>query len=65
MKSRYSKCKCGETAFDGKFENVLENDKVVIRLQYRCRNCLRLLKTKLNESNKPIFNIYTMKECRE
>ena len=56
MKKKYSNCNCGETAFDGKYNPVLENDKVEIRLQYRCRNCMRLLNTKANESTSDIYN---------
>jgi len=54
MRTKYSKCKCLETAFDEKFHSVIEGGKIVIRKQYRCRNCMRLLKTKDNESNAPI-----------
>jgi len=54
MKTRYSNCKCGETAFDGKYRYVDENGKTVVRLQYRCRNCMRLLNTKANESTADI-----------
>ena len=52
-------------AFDANYQYILENGKVLTRLQYRCRNCLRLLNTKFNESNKPMFNIYTMQEMRK
>jgi len=57
MKTRYSKCNCGETAFDRDYNTVLENDRVVIRRQYRCRNCGRLLNTKMNQSNSEIYNL--------
>ena len=50
MKTKYSKCNCGETAFDGKYRTVKEDGKIIIRYQYRCRNCMRLLNTKKNES---------------
>jgi len=51
MKTRYSNCKCGETAFDEKlFRVVEESGKIVLRKQYRCRNCQRLLNTRANES---------------
>jgi len=60
--TKYSKCKCGETAFDMKPFTVLENGIVTVRNQYRCRNCRRLLKTKKNQSNANIFNTHTQKE---
>ena len=57
MKTKYSKCKCGETAFDAKLRTIEEDGKIVLRKQYRCRNCMRLLNTKANESNAPLVHM--------